>query len=85
MLKYARKTKKPCNVSSKKWTKKVAQHLQLREFLDENARKIKTREMLEEILFPNMPEFWHKNLVCVGIKGNVTTNEFISMWKFSRT
>ena len=60
ILKHARKTKKPHNVSSKKWTKKVAQCSQLREFLDKNARKIETRETLEEIMFPNMPEFWHE-------------------------
>ena len=52
--------------------KKVVQHLQLREFLDENTRKIETRETLKEILFPNIPEVWHKNLLRIGMKVNVT-------------
>ena len=44
------------SLSSKKWIKKVVQHLQFREFLDENARRIETREIVEEMLFPNVPE-----------------------------
>ena len=76
MLKHAKKTKKPCSMSSKKWTKKVVQHLQFREFLDENARKIETREIVEEMLFPNAPEAWCKNLVRSGIKSDVSIKEF---------
>jgi len=54
ILKYVKKTKKPYNMSSKKWTKKVVQYLQLREFLDDDARKIETREIIKEIIFPNI-------------------------------
>jgi len=77
ILKYVKKTKKPYNMSSKKWAKKVVQCLQFREFLDENARKIETREIVEEILFPNVPEFWYKNLVRNGIKPDVSIKEFV--------
>ena len=77
-LKHVRKTKNPCSMSSKKWTKKVVQCLQLRALLDENARKTQPRETLEEKLFPSMSGFWHKNLVRIGMKRNVTTKEFIS-------
>ena len=78
ILKYAKKTKKPYYMSSKKQTKKVVQYLQFREFLYVNIRKIEIREKVEEILFPSIPKIQRKNLVYTRIKGDVSIKEFVS-------
>ena len=51
--------------------------LKLREILDSSTRKIEEEEMIEEMIFPNVPETWHEDLVKVGVKKNTPVKELI--------
>ena len=54
MLKCLKNTRKPLGISSKKWVKKTKQCMTLRKFIDDNARYIADKEIIDEMILPNM-------------------------------
>ena len=71
------KCSKPYGIPSKKCTKKKKQHITLRKFIDDEAMHVVDKEIIEEIILPNLPEEWHAGFVKNGNKTNSPIKEIV--------
>ena len=49
--------------------------LNIHKYLDENAQKLESKEIVGEIILPNVPEIWYKSLVKSGTKSAIPLKE----------
>ena len=51
-VKVFKNTRKPLGMSSKKWIKKMKQHVTLRKFTDDAVRSVADKEIIDKIILP---------------------------------
>ena len=66
-VKYLKKTPKPSNLDTKKWTKKIRSINTFLKLMSQNAVKLTDTELLEHVILENIPTRWKQECDFKGI------------------